>query len=202
MTLIPNGIKREYFRPDKEKHAIFREQFQIPDDARVVVTVAQQTPRKGLYDFLALSRRCPDITWVWVGGLPYGSLSKDYRRIKAARRRCGENVIFTGYIDEITKAYNGADVFFMPSYAETFGLVILEALACGLPVIARDIPEFRDIFAENILYFTDREECAPILSDESLLKRAAAAARPFTADYDIADIAQRHLALYRSLMES
>jgi 1,2-diacylglycerol-3-alpha-glucose alpha-1,2-galactosyltransferase len=202
MTLIPNGIKRDFFKPDKEKRAIFREQFNIPDDARVAVTVAQQTPRKGLYDFLALSRKCPEITWVWVGGLPYGSLSKDYRRIKAARRRCGENVIFTGYIDEIVKAYNGADVFFMPSYAETFGLVILEALACGIPVIARDIPEFRDIFADNILYFSTREESIPILSDEDLLKRAATAARTFTEDFDITDIAQKHLALYRSLMES
>jgi hypothetical protein len=69
-------------------------------------------------------------------------------------------------------------------------------------VIARDIPEFRDIFADNILYFSSREESVPILSDEGLLKRAATAARPFTEDFDIADIAQRHLALYRSLMES
>ena len=61
-----------------------------------------------------------------------------------------------GISADVINAYNGADVFFMPSYAETFGLVILEALACGVPVVARDIPEFHEIFGNNILYFSDR----------------------------------------------
>ncbi len=202
VTLIPNGIRREYFRPDPDKRAAFREQFNISEDARVILTVAQQTPRKGLYDFLALSRRSPETTWVWVGGLPYGALSKDYQRIKATRKRCGDNVIFTGYIDESLKAYNGADIFFMPSYAETFGLVILEALACGLPVVARDIPEFRDIFDDHILYFSDRDESLRLLEDGEHLRRSAVGARPFTRDFDIETTAARHLALYRELVES
>jgi glycosyltransferase involved in cell wall biosynthesis len=202
VTLIPNGVRREYFRPDPDKRAAFREQFNIAEDARVIVTVAQQTPRKGLYDFLALSRRCPEITWVWVGGLPYGALSKDYQRIRAIRKKCGDNVIFTNYIDEILKAYNGADIFFMPSYAETFGLVILEALACGLPVIARDIPEFRDIFDDHVLYFRNSDESIALLNDERSLRCSAAGARVFTKDFDIAAIGRQHITLYRKLVES
>jgi len=201
VTLIPNGVDREFFRRDEEKGAAFREDYGIPGDAKIVLTVAQQTPRKGLYDFLALSRLCPDTTFVWIGGFPYGALSKDYHRIKQLKVRCGKNVLFPGHINDIIRPYSAADVFFMPSYAETFGLVILEALSCGLPVIARDIPEFRDIYGDGILYFSDKSEVPALLEDEQSLSRCARGAREFSARFDIRDIAEQHVRLYRELLE-
>jgi 1,2-diacylglycerol-3-alpha-glucose alpha-1,2-galactosyltransferase len=200
VTLIPNGVNREYFQRDEEKRVLFRERYNIPEDAEVVLSVAQITPRKGLYDFLALSRLCPDKVFVWVGGFPYGALSKDYRKIKFLKRKCGQNVIFTGYVDEIVKAYSAADIFIMPSYAETFGLVILEALSCGLPVIARDIPEFHDIFDQRILFFGDRATAASLLEDRAGLQACASRARDYSANFDIHDIGKRHLKLYHELM--
>jgi len=200
VTMIPNGVDREFFQKDEEKGAAFREDYNIPEDSRVVLTVAQQTPRKGLYDFLALSRACPDSTFVWIGGFPYGALSKDYHKIKRLKLQCGRNVIFPGHINDIIKPYSAADVFFMPSYAETFGLVILEALSCGLPVIAREIPEFRDIYGDSILYFSERSEVPALLEDERSLGRCARGAREFSARFDIRDIAEKHVRLYRELI--
>lgn len=202
VTMIPNGVNREYFKPDYAKREEFRDTYNIPEDREVVLTVAQQTPRKGLYDFLALSRALPEKTFVWVGGFPYGALSKDYAKIKRLKRKCGDNVIFAGYVDEVVKAYCAADIFLMPSYAETFGLVILEALSCGLPVIARDIPEFRDIFGDRILYFSERKQAEGHLMDTDLRKRYAEQAREFSAGFDIRECAARHLELYRELADS
>jgi glycosyltransferase involved in cell wall biosynthesis len=201
VTLIPNGVNREFFRRDEEKRAVFREAYHIPDDREVVLTVAQQTPRKGLYDFLALSQLCPDKTFVWIGGFPYGALSKDYTRIKGLKMRCGKNVIFPGYVNDVMKPYSAADIFLMPSYAETFGLVILEALSCGLPVVARDIPEFHDIYGDNILYYADREQAVCALRDGAGLNRCSSTARDFSARFDIRDIAARHVSLYRELVQ-
>ncbi|MCQ8894152.1 MAG: glycosyltransferase family 4 protein [Methanolinea sp.] len=201
VTMIPNGVDREFFQRDGEKGAAFREDYHIPPDQKVVLTVAQQTPRKGLYDFLALSRVCPDTTFVWIGGFPYGALSKDYGKIKKMKVRCGSNVIFPGHINDIIRPYSAADVFFMPSYAETFGLVILEALSCGLPVIARDIPEFRDIYGDSILYFRERSDVPALLEDTAQLDRCARHAREFSARFDIRDIAAQHVRLYRELAE-
>lgn len=199
-TLIPNGVNRDFFRKDPKKGEMFRERFGIDEDTQVVLTVAQLTPRKGLYDFISLSKKFPEKTFVWVGGFPYGAFSKNWMKIKAIKRHSRKNVIFPGYVDEIIKAYSAADVFFMPSYAETFGLVILEALSCSLPVIARDIPEFRGIFSDNILYFSDHSSAAALLEDgQSLLLRNAAGAREFSAQFDIKDIAMQHLHLYREL---
>ena len=201
-TLIPNGIDREYFKPDADKRKRFRERFNIDENEKVVLTVAQQTPRKGIYDFLELSRKHPDKKWVWVGGFPYGIFSADYFQIKKMKKNCENNVIFTGFVPDITEAYNGADVFFMPSHAETFGLVVLEALACGLPVVARNIPEFREIFDVGVQFFGDLDEASTILNDDDSLRKSSEAARPFTEKFDIKHIARMHFDLYRRLIES
>jgi glycosyltransferase involved in cell wall biosynthesis len=201
-TLIPNGIDRDYFKRDDDKRKSFREKLDIEDNETVVLTVAQQTPRKGIYDFIELSKMYPGIRWVWVGGFPYGALSKDYLNIKKIKRFCGENAIFTGFIPDIVEAYSGADVFFMPSYAETFGLTILEALSCGLPVVARGIPEFREIFGDAALFFSNIEEAGVHITDDGSLRRNSRCFRDFTEQYDIKNIADRHCDLYRKLAES
>ncbi len=200
-TLIPNGIDREYFTPDAKKRRLFREQYDIEPGQKVVLSVGQQTPRKGIYDFLKLAAKHPEMTWVWVGGFPYGTLSKDYTRIQMAKSRCHDNVIFTGLVDDISAPYCGADVFFMPSYAETFGLVIVEALATGLPVIARDIYEFREIFGDSVLFFRDAGEVQEMLGNDTLLKTCKRQARESTEKYDIKLIAGMHQQLYKDLVE-
>jgi 1,2-diacylglycerol-3-alpha-glucose alpha-1,2-galactosyltransferase len=201
-TLIPNGIDRDYFKRDEDKRKSFREKLNIEDDEKVVLTVAQQTPRKGIYDFIKLSRMHPGIRWIWIGGVPYGAFSKDYFQIKLMKSLCGDNTIFTGFIPDIIEAYSGADVFFMPSYAETFGLVILEALACDLPVVARGIPEFREIFGGVVQFFNNIKEAAAQITDDDSLRRYSVRSRAFTEQYDIKNIANMHCSLYRRLIKA
>jgi glycosyltransferase involved in cell wall biosynthesis len=200
-TLIPNGIDRAYFKRDEKKREEFRDEYGIDPGRQVVLSVGQQTPRKGIYDFFKLADLHPNMTWVWVGGFPYGTFSKDYAKIQMLKTHAHENVIFTGVIDDISRAYSGADIFFMPSHAETFGLVIVEALSAGLPVIARDIYEFREIFGDSVLFFSELDEARTLLADEATLKRCAAGARASTEKYDITLIAKRHQQLYRELIE-
>ncbi|NLA37839.1 MAG: glycosyltransferase family 4 protein [Methanomicrobiales archaeon] len=199
-TLIPNGIDRNYFRHDDEKRESFREEYGIDPDRRVVLSVGQQTPGKGIYDFFRLAGLHPEVTWVWVGGFPYGTLSKDYAKIQMLKTHSSENVIFTGIIDDTSRAYSGSDVFLMLSYAETFGLVIIEALSSGLPVITRDISEFREIFGNSPLFFRDISEVRSLLNDSAALQRCASRARASTERYDIMLIAERHQQLYRELI--
>ena len=200
-TLIPNGIDREYFKRDNKKRRLFRNEYGIDPDQKVVFSVGLLTLRMGIYYFLNLANLHLYITWFWVGGFPYGTLSKDYAKIQMLKTHCHENVIFTGVIDDISRAYSGADVFFMPSHAETFGLVIVEALSAGLPVIARDIFEFREIFGDSVLFFSDVGEAQDLLTDDATLRRCAAKARASTEGYDITLIAKRHQELYKELIE-
>ncbi len=201
-TRIPNGVDRSAFRPDPEKRLRFRQRYGIGDDEQVALTVAQQTPRKGIFDFIEVSRRCPDVRWIWVGGFPYGALSKSYWKIHSAEKQCGENTVFTGFVPDISEAYCGADLFFMPSYAEGMSIVLLEALASGLPCVVRNIPEFAEVFGPEGLYFSTTDEAAELVMNKDRLKNRAMAARDFSAQFDIELVARRHVQLYQELVGS
>jgi len=201
-TTIPNGVDRNYFRRNERKRESFRQRYKISDSEKVVLSVGQQTPRKGIYDFIELSKMHPEMRWVWVGGFPSGPFSKDHFKIDRMKKNCKDNVIFTGFVPDIAEAYSGADIFFMPSYSEMFVLVILEALSCGLPVVARRIPEFKEIFGDVVQLFNDIDKAGEQITDEESLKHYSIRSRDFTEQYDIKNIADMHCSLYRKLIES
>jgi glycosyltransferase involved in cell wall biosynthesis len=202
VTRIPNVINREYFSPSQTKREEFREAWNISPEEQVVLTVAQISPRKGFYDFMSLAAKNPEVRFIWVGGFPYGLASKDYLKIKTMIQRKPKNVLFTGFVRDIAEAYCAADVFIMPTYAETFGLAVLEAQACGLPVIARDIPEFHEIYEDSVRYFSTPDDAHAELHDESSLEKCAHGARDFSSRYDIRQVCAEHLSLYNKLVTS
>ena len=108
-------------------------------------------------------------------------------------------MVFTGFVPDVTEAYSGADLFFFPSKAETFGLVILEALASGLPVAARGIPELREIFGDAVAFFDDLDQARELVLSRDRLRLSGEKARRFTEQYDIHLIAEAHARLYRRL---
>jgi 1,2-diacylglycerol-3-alpha-glucose alpha-1,2-galactosyltransferase len=201
-TMIPNGVDRRVFQRYEDKRRAFRNALGAGEDETVVLTLGQQTPRKGIYDFLDIAARTPDLIWVWVGGFPYGRLSKDYSRIEREKRKASENVVFTGFVPDVTEAYSGADLFFFPSKAETFGLVILEALASGLPVVARGIPELREIFGDAVAFFGTPDEAQAMVQSKDRLRLSGEKAREYTEQFDIRIIAEAHAKLYRRLAEA
>ena len=202
VTRIPNGIERERFKRDKEAGIAFRQQYGIEEDETVILNVAQINPRKGIYDFLEIAKRCPDKKFVWVGGFPYSILSTEFLSVKNALRNAPENVICTDFIPNVVHAYSAADIFLMPSHAETFGLVILEALSCGLPVIARNIKEFQEVYGTSISLFSTIDEACNAISDERGLSVLQSSARRATEPYDIINIAKQTTDLYTKLLEA
>ena len=89
-----------------------------------------------------LARTIPTLTYLIAGDGP------DRARLEAKARRLGirDRVVFAGYISEVDKAdyYRLADVFVMPGRGEGFGIVYLEAIASGVPVIASTLDASRE----------------------------------------------------------
>jgi len=71
-----------------------------------------------------------------------------------------------------------------------------------LPVIARDIFEFKEIFGDSVLFFGDLDDARVLVNNDAALRRCASRARASTENYDITLIAQRHQQLYRELIEA
>ncbi|MHA7059256.1 glycosyltransferase family 4 protein [Aquimarina sp. M1] len=88
-----------------------------------------------------------------------------------------KNIHFTGYVidDEVSKVYKNATLFVFPSLYEGFGLPLLEAMACGVPVLSSDKASLPEVGGDAVLYFDPndplnlKEQIIRLLSDDELM---------------------------------
>lgn len=158
---VSNGIPLEKYNQDNEKVKQFRNYFKLSENQKVVISVGLFFERKGILDFVTLAQRHPEFIFIWFG---YTNLKLVPQKIRhLVKNNQLSNLIFPGYItgDVIQGAYQGADLFLYPSYEETEGIVVLEALASKQRILVRDIPvynpwlknEINSYQAENIADF-------------------------------------------------
>lgn len=160
IEVISNGIDMEKYLPNKDKEQEFRDYFGLAPDQKVVICVGLYFERKGIVDFVELARQMPEYTFIWFGHVAMYSIPKYIREL--VKEDHPENVIFPGYIkgDVLEGAYSGADLFFFPSYEETEGIVVLEALASRQNILVRDIPVYKGWLKDgaNCYMGSDNEE--------------------------------------------
>jgi glycosyltransferase involved in cell wall biosynthesis len=140
VTILPNGINVSEFENLPEK-GVFRKQWQIHVNEKVILFLARINKIKGLdillKAFYQLVKNNPEVKLV-IAGPDDGYLS----RVQSLIQSLGiQNlVILTGpvYGNDKLSAYVDADVYVLPSYYEIFGNTVIEALACGTPVIVTD----------------------------------------------------------------
>jgi glycosyltransferase involved in cell wall biosynthesis len=151
VEVIPNGVDPRVFHPDTEQGMKLRQQLGIADTARIILTVSALQGRKGIHKVLdivaAVKNFMPDIRYIVVG-----DGSEHERRelsIKVAALGLDENVIFVGNQSNVAPYYMAADIFvFLPDF-EAFGIVVIEAMACGLPVVVPAGSAFPEILAHG-----------------------------------------------------
>ncbi|HEX6102640.1 MAG TPA: glycosyltransferase family 4 protein [Alphaproteobacteria bacterium] len=153
-ALLPNCIDRSAFTPGPPDPAL-QARYGL-GGRRVLMTLARLAEReryKGIDEVLdalpSLVREFPDLSYLVVGDGP------DRARLKAKSSTLGlaDRVVFAGRIPEEEKVahYRLADAFAMPGRGEGFGIVYLEALACGLPVLGSRIDGSRDALLDGRL---------------------------------------------------
>lgn len=121
----------------------------IDKDEIVFGFAARLTRDKGINELLAGFKnvQIPNAKLLIMGSMDDES-SIDPQLFSWAKTN--EKILFTGQVSDIQKYYAALDVFLSPSYREGFGLVLIEAQAMGLPVIATDVPGQIDAFLPNV----------------------------------------------------
>lgn len=143
VRVVGNGVDSSRFRPMPRAEA--RRALGLDEDARVLVTVGGLVERKGFHRVIAclpeLSTEFPQLHYLCVGSAgPEGDFSARLRA-QVAELGLGERVHFLGALppDGVCTAVSAADVSVLATRNEGWANVLLEAMACGVPVVATDV---------------------------------------------------------------
>lgn len=144
LRILPRGLDTKLFHPTKRDRSFWTARG-LRDGEVAMLFVGRVSKEKNLDLIVSATRRLAEwrtpVRPIIVGDGPY----------MAEMKRLLGDAIFTGYLggEDLAKAYASADVFAFPSTTDTFGNVILEAQASGIPVIVSDVGGPRDLVADG-----------------------------------------------------
>ncbi len=204
--IIPNGIEVDHFAKNVEPWPQYR------DGKTNILFVGRLEKRKGLKYLLDAYSRLqwehPNTRLVVVGP---GNPDKESHRILSARNP--QDVVFTGRVSyrDLARYYATADIFCSPATgAESFGIVLLEAMAAGKPIVASDIEGYKGLIShgQQGLLFPKRDahaladSLAYLVKNPDLRERMGAVGRQFVEDFRWETVAQRVEDYYYDTIEN
>ncbi len=215
---IPNGIDLARFRAHRSTSDL-RARFGIAEDVRVFLALGRNHPKKNFAQLIdagvTLKSRQTAPFAIVIAGKGVAELARHVRSAGAEGLvhlvepddEPKQDGALHFPADSILDLYFAADVFVMPSLIETFGIVIIEAMAAGLPVIAADSPGCRDVVDGGRfgrLYDGSTEALTTamneILERADLRKALAAKSQARAVEFDWSRIVDQYLQKYRQLI--
>ena len=206
-TVIPTGTDLEPFLHADGKALRQENGWQ---DETILISVGRLAPEKNwdtlLQAFAKAYSQHPELRLVLIGDGP----ARESLQGLAAQLGIAERVTFTGVLpfEEIPRYMKAADIFSFASVTETQGLVTIEAMAAGLPVVAVDGSGTRDIIEhgnEGFLVKNDSDALAKgiikLLSDPQRMKRFSTHALKKAKSFDINLLGKQMLTVYEQAME-
>lgn len=158
------GVDTDYFAPNKRDEGLL---VQYNIIGPMIVFVGSIIERKGVHYLIecipTVVKRFPEAKFILIG---VGYLTVDMKK-RAEDLGIEKNVIFTGFVDELTKAkfLATADIFAFPSLSEGFGIVNVEAMSSGTIPVVSNLPVFKDIIEDGKTGFMVEQKNSQVLSD-------------------------------------
>jgi len=213
---LPNGVDSDRFAHGNGRD--FREKNGIPLDRKVILNVGRIDPQKNQLSLLSvmvqLLRKHKDIHLVLIGPVTVESYGMELLNKVHEASLYDHVTILPGLpcgSTDLLNAYHAADIFCLPSRHEPFGIVVLEAWASGLPVVASRVGGIPS-FTQNGIDVLQVDHSEPgfftvaidrLLGDTDLAARISAAGRiKACTQYDWLQITNRLEALYRDLLRA
>ena len=207
--VISNGVETERFAPVATEE--FFEKFDIPSKRTIVLYAGRLHPEKSLDTLIRavphILEETPDAYFLLAG------FGHQDTMLMALARKLGvdRHVKFLGRVsdEEMVMAQHAADIFVLPSLAELEGMVVLEAMAAGKPIVIANSPESASTYFVdgNGLLFEPRDhrdlatQVIRLVNDSELRSEMSARSLQMSKDYDINESVRRLEELYYSLLE-
>lgn len=212
---IPNGVDTARFEKLKVDATKVRERLGLVAGTKILLAVGRNHPKKNFQLLPAVARTLlhagrDDFCFVLAGkdtsklvdSLPQLERGH-FRAIDAPGDAATEGALQLP-ADDLVALYKASDLFVFPSLIETFGIVIVEAMAAALPVVTTDAPGCRDLVQDGVNGFTCPVNDAPamaaailaLLKDEGLYHRFAAANLGKSKSFDWDTVVDKYLATY------
>ncbi len=213
ISLVPCGVNLDVFRPIDKQEA--RRQLGLRDDDRILLFVGRIEPLKGLDILLGAAAQVESDSdcFVLVVGGDGSTKEGEVPRLRHLASELGiaERVSFLGAVDHerLPLFYSAADVCVVPSFYESFGLVALEAMACGTPVVASRVGGLAGTVRDGETGYLIPWRCPEpfaerlelLLDNEELRRAFGQSAREFVERFRWDNVADATLALYQELIE-
>ena len=208
--VIPTGIElRQFSHGDGSR---FRARHGIPSDRPVLLNVSRLAFEKNI-DFLIrmlvrVKAKVPAVLLVVAGEGPAR------RALESQARALGlaDNTLFVGYLDrdgDLEDCFCASNAFVFASRTETQGLVLLEAMALGVPVVSTAVMGTRELLAEGRGSLIAEEDepvfaarCVQVLTDPDLRARKAEEARAYAQTWSAPLLAQQLRGFYREVLDA
>ena len=160
ITVTPNGVNpRLGVRPEAER-ALVRQRYGLPEPAFCLLNVGSNNPRKNIEGILQAMVRLRGTLPVhlWKVGSDFTPAQRQW----IADHGLEGQVSYLGRpdLDELNGIYSAADVLVAPSIYEGFGLTVLEAMACGTPVVAANVTALPEVAGDAALLVDPHDEGA------------------------------------------
>jgi glycosyltransferase involved in cell wall biosynthesis len=160
IVTIPDGVDTDRFRPSAEhERARLREEYGLDEEHRVALFVGHDLPGKGIRHAVEALVHAHTVMLLVVGGV---ASTIDSARSLAESLGVAERVLFVGPRQDVERFFAISDMFVFPSGYEAYGLVVLEALASGLPVVATRVGCAPDVVIDGVNGYLVEPDAAAI----------------------------------------
>ena len=175
ISVVPCGVNLEQFKPLDKARA--RQYLGFGND-KIILFVGRIDPLKGidkLIKALPYLQNIQGLRLVVIGGGEHSQREIEQLQKLACNLKIQDSVTFLGLVkhEQLPYFYSAADACVVPSYYESFGLVALESLACGTPVVATDVGNLKNVIRQGETGYVITDNFPHRLADKiaSLLSR-------------------------------